>query len=73
MYTVNLLKKPENAEFIGIYDCSDGVSMALYANVNKNDFLAYEKALEADGYSFFDKTDFAGNLHYTLKKNGIKL
>lgn len=71
MYTVNLLKKPENAEFIGIYDCSDGVSMALYANVDKTDFFNYEKSLENDGYSLFDKTDFAGNIHYTLKNEDM--
>ncbi len=71
MYTVNLLKKPENAEFLGIYDCSDGVSMALYANVDKADFFNYEKSLENDGYSFFDKTDFAGNIHYTLKNEDM--
>lgn len=71
MYTVSSLIKPVNAEFLGIYDCSDGVSMALYENVNEKDFLAYEEALENDGYSLFDSTDFAGNIHFTLKKDGM--
>lgn len=71
MYTVSSLIKPVNAEFLGIYDCSDGVSMALYENVNEKDFLAYEEALENDGYSLFDSTDFARNIHFTLKKDGM--
>lgn len=71
MYTVNSLIKPVNAEFLGVYDCSDGVSMALYENVNKNDFLAYKNTLENDGYTLFDSTDFAGNIHFTLKKDGM--
>lgn len=71
MYTVNSVRKPENAEFIGIYDCSDGVSMALYYNVSENDFYSYEKELEKDGYAFFDKNDFAGNIHFTLKNSDM--
>ena len=71
MYTVNSLAKPINAEFLGIYDCSDGVSMALYDNVKENDFISYKNTLENDGYAFFDSTDFAGNIHFTLKKDGM--
>ncbi len=71
MYTVNSLIKPENAEFLGIYDCSDGVSMALYANVREHDFLEYKTALVNDGYAVFDSTDFAGNIHFTLKNEDM--
>lgn len=71
MYTVNSLVKPINADFVGIYDCSDGVSMALYENVKENDFFAYKNSFENDGYTIFDSTDFADNIHFTLKKGGM--
>lgn len=71
MYTVNSLRKPVNADFVGIYDCSDGVSMTLYENVSTEDFIAYKDALVTDGYAVYDNTDYAGNVHFTLKKDGM--
>ena len=71
MYTVESIEKIGGAELYGIYDCCDGVSMMLYKNVSAQTFAEYEKTLENAGYDVFDSRDIAGNIHYTLRNDGM--
>ena len=71
MYTVESIEKINGAEPYGIYDCCDGVSMMLYNNVSAQTFAEYEKTLENAGYDVFDSRDIAGNIHYTLRNDGM--
>lgn len=73
MYTVDSAEKIENTAPVGIYDCSDGVSMLLYKDVGEDSFFAYEKQLESSGWSLSDNTDIAGNIHFTLTKSDMLL
>lgn len=73
MYTVDSVVKIDGAEPFGVYDCSDGVSMLLYENVSEEKFYEYEKLLEKSGFEVSDKTDIAGNVHFTLTGEGMLL
>lgn len=48
------------------YDCGDGAEMKLYSDISEADFFEYEKQLEKNGFTVYDRHDMAGNMHFTL-------
>ena len=52
------------------YDCGDNVVMYVYHDITEKDFFDHEKKLEDTGYVVFQRHDIAGNIHFTLKKDG---
>lgn len=53
------------------YACGDNTVMRIYYGVSENAFFEYEKKLENSGYVVSQRHDIAGNIHFTLKGNGM--
>ncbi len=53
------------------YDCGDNTSMRIYYGVSENEFFEHEKELENSGYVVSQRHDIAGNIHFTLKGDGL--
>ncbi len=52
-------------------NCGDGTFMRIFRNCSENTFFEYEKLLENSGFVVLDRYDIAGNVHFTMKKDGI--